>query len=33
MFDVKPLSMGQTRTVFGVVYFIEGSKDDLLALW
>jgi hypothetical protein len=31
--DFGPLSAGQSRTLHGVVYFIEGSKDDLLTLW
>jgi hypothetical protein len=31
--DFGPLAEGQTRTIQGVVYFIEGSKDDLLELW
>jgi len=31
--DFGPLAAGQSRTLQGVVYFIEGSKDDLLALW
>jgi hypothetical protein len=31
--DFGPLEAGQSRTLQGVVYYIEGSKDDLLALW
>ena len=31
--DFGPLSAGQSRTLHGVVYFIEGSKDDLLTRW
>jgi hypothetical protein len=31
--DFGPLAAGQSRTLHGVVYFIEGSKDDLLTLW
>jgi hypothetical protein len=31
--DFGPLVAGQSRTLRGVVYFIEGSKDDLLTLW
>jgi len=31
--DFGPLAAGQSRILQGVVYFIEGSKDDLLALW
>jgi len=31
--DFGPLEAGQSRTLTGVVYFIEGSKDDLLAVW
>ena len=31
--DFGPLAAGQSRTVRGVVYFIEGTKDDILALW
>jgi hypothetical protein len=31
--DFGPLSAGQSRTLRGVVYFIEGTKEDLLALW
>lgn len=31
--DFGPLAAGQSRTLRGVVYFIEGTKDDLLALW
>jgi hypothetical protein len=31
--DFGPLAAGQSRMLQGVVYFIEGSKNDLLALW
>jgi hypothetical protein len=31
--DFGPLEAGQSRTLMGVIYFIEGSKDDLLAIW
>jgi hypothetical protein len=31
--DFGPLEAGQSRTIQGVVYFIEGSKDDLLKCW
>jgi hypothetical protein len=31
--DFGPLAAGQSRTLQGVVYFIEGTKDDLLAFW
>ena len=31
--DFGPLEAGQSRTLMGAVYFIEGSKDDLLRLW
>jgi hypothetical protein len=31
--DVGPLAAGQSRTLHGKVYFLEGSKDDLLARW
>jgi hypothetical protein len=31
--DFGPLAAGQSRTLQGAVYFIEGSKDDLLELW
>ena len=31
--DFGPLPAGGSRTLQGVVYFLEGSKDDLLALW
>jgi hypothetical protein len=31
--DFGPLAAGQSRTLRGVVYFVEGTKDDLLALW
>ena len=31
--DFGPLAAGQSRMLQGIVYFIEGSKDDLLALW
>jgi len=31
--DFGPLSAGQSRTLHGVVYFIEGSKEDLFNLW
>jgi hypothetical protein len=31
--DFGPLEAGQSRTLMGVVYFMEGSKDDLLAVW
>ena len=33
MLDFGPLAAGQSRTLRGAVYFVEGSKDDLLALW
>jgi hypothetical protein len=31
--DFGPLSAGGSRTLQGVVYLIEGTKDDLFALW
>jgi hypothetical protein len=31
--DLGPLDSGGSRTVQGKVYFIEGTKDDLLNLW
>ena len=31
--DFGPLEAGQSRKLTGVIYFMEGSKDDLLALW
>jgi hypothetical protein len=31
--DVGPLAAGQARTLHGKVYFLEGTKDDLLAHW
>jgi hypothetical protein len=31
--DFGPLEARQSRTLRGSVYFMEGSKDDLLALW
>ena len=31
--DFGPLAAGKSRTLRGVIYFIEGTKDDLLALW
>lgn len=31
--DFGPLAAGQSRTLRGAVYFIEGTKDDLMALW
>lgn len=31
--DFGPLEAGQSRTVHGKFYWIEGSKDDLLAAW
>jgi hypothetical protein len=31
--DVAPLQAGQTRTIHGKFYCIEGSKDDLLEHW
>ncbi len=31
--DLGPLDSGGSRTVQGKVYFIEGTKDDLLAKW
>lgn len=31
--DFGPLEAGESRTLHGKFYFIEGSKDDLLALW
>lgn len=31
--DFGPLEAGQSRTLMGVIYFMEGSKDDLLAVW
>ena len=33
LIDFGPLAAGESRTLQGAVYFIEGSKDDLLALW
>jgi hypothetical protein len=31
--DLGPLSAGESRTVHGKFYWIEGTKDDLLAAW
>ncbi|HEX6383204.1 MAG TPA: hypothetical protein VF177_00905, partial [Anaerolineae bacterium] len=31
--DFGPLDAGQSRTVQGKFYFIDGTKDDLLAAW
>jgi hypothetical protein len=31
--DFGPLLAGQSRTLHGVVYFVEGSKEDLLTHW
>jgi hypothetical protein len=31
--DFGPLKAGQPRTLQGVVYYLSGSKDDLLKLW
>jgi hypothetical protein len=31
--DFGPLAAGQSRTLRGAVYFVEGPKDELLALW
>jgi hypothetical protein len=31
--DIGPLEKGQIRTLQGAVYFIEGSKEDLVSLW
>jgi hypothetical protein len=31
--DFGPLAAGQSRTLTGVVYYIEGTKEDILALW
>lgn len=31
--DVGPLEAGESRTVHGKVYFLEGDKDDLLRRW
>jgi hypothetical protein len=31
--DFGPLSAGQSRTLHGKFYFVEGTKDDLLAAW
>jgi hypothetical protein len=31
--DFGPLDAGQSRTVCGKFYLIEGTKDDLLAAW
>ncbi len=31
--DFGPLKAGQARTIQGVVYYLTGSKDDLLRLW
>jgi len=31
--DLGPLDPGGSRTVHGKIYFIEGTKDDLLNLW
>ncbi len=31
--DIGPLEPEQTRTLHGKIYFIEGSKEDLLAHW
>ncbi|MBN1673216.1 MAG: hypothetical protein JXR37_19380 [Kiritimatiellae bacterium] len=31
--DFGPLDAGAARTVYGKFYFVDGTKDDLLALW
>jgi len=31
--DLGPLEAGESRTVQGAIYYIEGSKDDLLEMW
>ncbi len=31
--DLGPLDSGGSRTVHGKVYFLEGTKDDVLELW
>jgi len=31
--DFGPLKAGQARTIHGVIYYLSGSKDDLLRLW
>ncbi len=31
--DLGPLSAGESRTVYGKFYWVEGTKDDLLAAW
>lgn len=31
--DFGPLKAGQSRTVHGKFYFVEGTKDDLLEIW